>query len=340
MSNYNKFVRISKNLRNDLFYNITNEIVNTKHVLQSMNFYNLKKLNNNKFVRICDVTLRDGIQNLKSNNLIFSKNIKNDIIYRLNHSNITNIEFGSNVSHKIKEMINTKDVLQSMNFDNLKKSNLYLLVPNYNKFEELKNWTNINKVNRISLITACSETFVQKNTNMSLHENLDQIDKILNSSSDKKFRIYISTCFGCPFEGTINESHLKNIDLIFNRFSHHEKTDEIVISDTIGSYDMNQLHQYVKSFHSTNKLSLHIHSHSEDSNISKIIEKYGDQLVSIDTSLGNLGGCPSVSSNKLKPNLSTLKVAYLINQITGRQIYDIDEILNLENLVRTTVTCN
>jgi len=291
------------------------------------------------FVRICDVTLRDGIQNLKSTNTIFSKNLKNDIIYRLNNSNINNIEFGSNVSHKIKEMANTKDVLQSMNFDNL-KSNLFLLVPSYNKYEELNSWVNISKVNRISLITACSETFVQKNTNMSLNENLNQIEKILNSTSNKKFRIYISTCFGCPFEGTINETHLKNIDLIFNRFRQHEKTEEIVISDTIGTYDMDQLHHYLKNYNSTNKLSLHIHTHSEDSNIQKIIEKYGDQLVSIDTSLGNLGGCPSVSSNKLKPNLSTLKVAYLINQITRKQTYDIDEILDLENLVRTTITGN
>lgn len=296
-------------------------------------------LKSNKFVRICDVTLRDGIQNLKSLKTIFSKNLKNDIIYRLNNSNITNIEFGSNVSHKIKEMINTKDVLQSMNFDNL-KSNLFLLVPNYNKYEELDNWINIKKVNRISLITACSETFVQKNTNMLLKENLDQIEKILNSSSDKKFRIYISTCFGCPFEGNINDNHLKNIDLIFNRFSQHEKTDEIVISDTIGNYDMDQLYYYMKNYNSSNKTSLHIHSHSEDPNIQKIIEKYGDQLISIDTSLGNLGGCPTVNSSKLKPNLSTLKVAYLINQITGKQIYDIDEILDLENLVRTTITDN
>jgi hydroxymethylglutaryl-CoA lyase len=291
------------------------------------------------FVRICDVTLRDGIQNLKSPNTIFSKNLKNNIISRLNNSNITNIEFGSNVSHKIKEMVNTRDVLQSINFDNL-KSNLYLLVPNYNKYEELNDWINIKKVNKISLITACSETFIQKNTNMSFNENLDQIDKILNLSSDKKFRIYISTCFGCPFEGNINDNHLKNIDLIFDRFSHHEKTDEIVISDTIGNYDMDQLYNYMKKYNSSNKLSLHIHSYSDDMNIKKIIEKYGDQLVSIDTSLGNLGGCPSVNSSKLKPNLSTLKVAYLINQITGKNLYDIDEILDLENLVRTTITSN
>lgn len=298
------------------------------------------KLNN--FVRICDVTLRDGIQNLKSFNInpIFSKNLKISLMNKLYKSNITNIEFGSNVSHKIKEMSNTKEILDSIDFNKLKKSNLFLLVPNYNKFEELKNWNNINNVNRISLITACSNTFVQKNTNMTFDENLNQIDKILNSSSDKKFRIYISTCFGCPFEGSINELHIKNINLIFNRFGTNDKVDEIVISDTIGTYDMDQLYQYIKSFNSTNKLSLHIHSHSEDSNITKIIEKYGDQLVSIDTSLGNLGGCPNVTSSKLKPNLSTLKVAYIINQILGKQLYDIDEILNLENLVRTTITSN
>ena len=34
-----------------------------------------------------------------------------------------------------------------------------------------------------------------------------------------------------------------------------EINDEIVISDTIGSYDMDQLHHYLKNYNSTNKLS-------------------------------------------------------------------------------------
>ncbi len=289
------------------------------------------------FVRICDVTLRDGIQNLKSNNNnpIFSKPIKLSVINKLVRANINNIEFGSNVSHKIKEMVNTKDVLESIDYNKLNNPNLFLLVPNYNKFQELTQWHNINYVNKISLITACSETFVQKNTNMNLKDNLDQIEKILDSSSDKNFRIYISTCFGCPFEGPINELHIKNIIEIFNKFGKNNKVDEIVISDTIGSYDMTQLDQYIQLFKSTKKLSLHIHSHPEDSNIPKIIEKYGDQLVSIDTSLGNLGGCPSVSSSKLKPNLSTLKVAQIINNAMGSTVYNIDEISDLEILVRS-----
>ncbi len=290
----------------------------------------------NKFVKICDVTLRDGIQSLKSStpNPIFSTSSKIFLLNKLADAKINNIEFGSNVSHKIKEMSNTREVLESINTEHFKKSNLYLLVPNYNKFEELAKWSNINYVNRISLITACSNTFVQKNTNMTLEENLNQINKIINSPFDKKFRIYISTCFGCPFEGPINPTHIKNIHQIFNKFGSHDKVEEIVVSDTIGSYDMTQLDQYIQSFKSTNKLSLHIHSYSDDPNISKIIEKYGDQLVSIDTSLGNIGGCPNVVASKLKPNLSTLKVATIINQIMGQIVYNTNEIADLEVLVK------
>ena len=291
----------------------------------------------NNFVKVCDVTLRDGIQNLKSsnNNPIFSTSIKNNIINKLVNANIKNIEFGSNVSHKITEMINTKQVLESIEYNKLHNLNLFLLVPNYNKFQELDKWNNINYVNRISLITACSNTFIQKNTNMTFNENLDQIDKTLTlPSHGKKFRIYISTCFGCPFEGSINKLHINNINKIFNRFSTNDKVDEIVISDTIGNYDMMQLNQYIQAFKLTKKLSLHIHSDSEDPNIQKIIEKYGDQLISMDTSLGNLGGCPSVVSSKLKPNLSTLKVAQIINNSMGTTIYNTDALLDLEILVK------
>jgi hypothetical protein len=85
---------------------------------------------------------------------------------------------------------------------------------------------------------------------------------------------------------------------------------------------MNQLDEYVKLYKSTNKLSLHIHSHPEDSNIKTIIEKYGSHLVSIDTSLGNL---------------STLKVAQIINQVMNESIYDTDELFELEFFVKKSL---
>ena len=91
--------------------------------------------NSRKLVKIFDVTLRDGIQNLKRNHIpIFSPSVKLNIINRLIGANIKQIEFGSNVSHKIIEMSNTKDVLGSIDIYNQpNETNLCLLVPNYKK---------------------------------------------------------------------------------------------------------------------------------------------------------------------------------------------------------------
>ena len=55
-------------------------------------------------------------------------------------------------------------------------------------------------------------------------------------------------------------------------------------------------------------------------------------LVSIDTSLGNLGGCPIVTD--MKPNLSTYRTAYLINDITGYNIYNLNAIKEIESTVK------
>jgi hydroxymethylglutaryl-CoA lyase len=288
-------------------------------------------------VKICDVTIRDGIQGLKNNlgTPVFNSGMKLNIINRMNLAGIQNIEFGSNVSNKITEMVNTQEVVRSFDYF-APKSNLYLLVPNYKKYQEVLNWSNFDKISHLSLITACSESFVKKNTNMTIEENLDEIDKILNVSGFN-IRIYISTCFGCPFEGKVRLENIKNIANIFDRYSSHPKVQEIVISDTIGSYDFNQLKYYMNLFGSSNKVSLHIHSNSDDPNIEGIITQYKNQLVSFDTSMGNIGGCPNVEKTKLKPNISTYKVASILNNIERQEIYNLEVIMELEELVKEKI---
>lgn len=285
-------------------------------------------------VKICDVTLRDGIQNLKSNNnnpnIPLNKKIQ--LIQLFGESNINRIEIGSNVSHKIIEMKNTHELVSVL--ESKPKSNYYLLVPNYKKYLETINWSNIQSISHLSLITACSESFIKKNTQMSFNQNIDDINQIIkNLTSNIKIRIYISTCFGCPFEGKFNSEHYKNVEKIFDKFVDNDNVEEIVISDTIGSYDMNLLSDYMKTFDSTKKVSLHIHSNPNDSNIKNILEKYIDSLVSIDTSIGNIGGCPSVGSN-VKPNLNTYIVAQYINEIMGQTIYELDKIYHADLLIQ------
>ncbi len=292
-----------------------------------------------KLVNIFDVTLRDGIQNLKSVNPpkpIFTSGMKLNILNRLVGAGISQIEFGSNVSHKIIEMTNTKNMVDSFDIYNFNPNvKLCLLVPNYKKYIETFQWKNFKFINNFSLITACSQEFVKANTRMTMQENLIEIDKILMNSGN--FRIYVSCCFGCPIEGPTNPAHIDNLRTIINKYSSNPNVSEIVLSDTIGSYDMTQLEEYMGLFKSSGKISLHIHSDTHDKNISQIIQKYLYDIVSIDTSMGNIGGCPTVSKSKIKPNLSTLKVAEIINEIENKQVYNLKEITSLESLVRDVI---
>jgi len=294
--------------------------------------------NTKKLVKIFDVTLRDGIQNLKRNHIpIFSPSVKLNIINKLISANIKQIEIGSNVSSKLIEMSNTKDVVGLLNVHNqTNETNLCLLVPNYIKYTDTFNWPGSKFINKYSLITACSESFINKNTQMTLKQNLEEIDRILKNSN-KNFRLYVSCCFGCPIEGVTSIKHLDNLRVIINKYASNPLVEEIVLSDTIGSYDMVQLDEYMRLYKSSHKISLHVHSHEHDKNIQKIIQNYFTDIISIDTSMGNIGGCPSVEKSKIKPNLSTLKVAKIINEINRHPIYDVKEIAGLETLVQNII---
>lgn len=68
-------------------------------------------------------------------NPIFSPQDKNYVINNLALAKVNNFEFGSNVSKKIKEMANTSQVLESLEANKLKNLNLFLLVPNYKKYQ-------------------------------------------------------------------------------------------------------------------------------------------------------------------------------------------------------------
>ncbi len=293
-------------------------------------------------VKICDVTLRDGIQNLKSksSNVIFPVSNKYDIVNSLKKANINDIEIGSNVSHKIIEMKNTNELVNMVSNlkMNLNSNTMSVLVPSYKKYMEMKNWTNVENIKKLSLITASSSSFIKQNTYMTFLQNLNEIDKILDDTNIKT-RIYISTCFGCPFEGPTNFTHIQNMNTIFQKYSSNPKVEELVISDTIGTYNSFLIDEYMNYYGISNKVSLHLHSEPDNSEIYSIIDKYKNNLVSIDTSLGNLGGCPSVKS-KLKPNLSTFKVASIINQIYQKEIYDLDQLIKLEFFVRSIIASN
>jgi len=280
----------------------------------------------NRIARICDVTLRDGIQALNKGH-IFTPYFKNFVIKNLIKSNITDIEIGANVTPKLVQMANTQEIINRIEYN--PSNNYMVLVPNYEKHIETLKWDPLKNIKTHSLITACSRTFIEKNTRMSFEDNINELDKIIFKKYDNpvNYRLYISCCFGCPFEG-YNFEH--DLLLYYIIYRYNNNVSEIVISDTIGTYEQERLDWIVDHFRYTNKLSLHLHSNWNEEQVFNFVKKYVNKFVSLDTSLGALGGCPAIDGKEVKPNLNTVILAKSINKLLNKPYYNIEmlEILN------------
>src|SRR4029453_15738363 len=102
------------------------------------------------------------------------------------------------------------------------------LVPNLAGFERAV----AAGVSEIAIFAAASETFSQRNINRSIGESFEIYADICRAAEAAGLRVrgYLSTCFGCPFEGhvppdRVGELSARLIDLgVF----------EVAVSDTIG----------------------------------------------------------------------------------------------------------
>lgn len=277
-----------------------------------------------KYINLIDVTARDGLQNLKK---IIPLNEKINLVNKLTECGFNHIEVGSYVTPKLIQMSNSLEVYQSINKKD--KTKYTVLVPSLKKFMEIEN----KLLPSISTITTVSETFAQKNMNMDIETSIDNINSICKFKKKYPFwlRIYVSCCFGCPFEGDIP---LIKLYKILN--SMHYNIDEIVISDTIGSISINKLEKVLNMLNNMNvdknKCALHIHC--ADEIIPNIIDTaLQNDITKFDVSLSNLGGCPYAAKEN-NYNMSAIKTIEYLEQIG--YITDI----NKEKLIETELWLN
>ena len=275
----------------------------------------------NKIVNIIDVTARDGLQNLGK---IISTNNKIELINRLSNCGFKHIEVGSHVNPKLIQMADSLQV-----YDKIEKRNnvkYTMLIPNYKKFKEIEH----GKISSISTITATSESFVRKNMNSDIKTSLIDIEQINNNRLINPFllRVYISCCFGCPFEGEINLDKLK---YILQNLPNN--IDELVLSDTIGSITITKLEIILDMINNLNlaneKITLHIHC--SDDKIESVIDtslKY--DIMNFDVSLSKLGGCPS-AGKIINYNMSAIKVVEYLEYLGYTTGIDRDKLINTED---------
>lgn len=254
-------------------------------------------------VKIVEVGPRDGLQNEKSK---ISTADKIRYIDLLSESGLPVIEATSFVSPKaIPQLADAEEVFRSIR----KRDGVtYLvLVPNDRGLDRAL----AAGVNAIAVFTAASETFTKRNINMSIEESLSAFRSVVKRARAEQMWIrgYISTCFGCPYEGKVP---VENVVRVADALA-EMGVDEISIGDTIGVATPNQvveLSAALEAHMPVERLAMHFHD-TRGTALANIVAALQMQIATFDSASGGLGGCPYAPG--ASGNVATEDVLYLLH---------------------------
>ena len=247
-------------------------------------------------IKLVEVGPRDGLQN-EANSWSVADRIA--FINLLSQCQFCEIEVGSFVSPKwVPQMAQTDKVFQSIK----KKEGIRYscLVPNQIGLNAAQNVG----VQNISLFTAASETFNQKNINCSIEESFERFKPLMQQAQTHNLRVrgYVSCAIECPYTGPIAPDQVALVAAKLLAIG----CDEISLGDTIGKgtpVTIKALLIAVSAVVPLQKLAIHCHDTYANAidNILMAVE-FGIRVV--DSAMGGLGGCP-YAGGQAKGNVAT-----------------------------------
>jgi len=267
-------------------------------------------------VKVVEVGPRDGLQNEKAH---ISTADKIRYIDLLSESGLAVIEATSFVSPKAIPQLSDADEV----FRSIKKRDgvTYLvLVPN----EKGLNRAIDAGVRAIAVFTAASETFTKRNINMTIEESLDVFGAVTRRAREAGMwvRGYISTCFGCPYEGKVPVENVVRVAESLAEMG----IDEISIGDTIGVATPNQVVELSAALQThlpVERLAMHFHD-TRGTALANIVAALEMQIATFDASSGGLGGCPYAPG--ASGNVATEDVLYLLHGMGIETGVDLDKV--------------
>jgi hydroxymethylglutaryl-CoA lyase len=274
-------------------------------------------------VQIVEVGMRDGLQNEVN---LLSQKQRYEFAKRLAKTGLERIEAGAFVSPKwVPQMANSPRLLKQLitaqkNKNFSAKIRWSALVPNMIGYQQSREAG----VKDIAIFGAVSETFSKKNINASVTQSLQKFSEVVAQAKKDKVKVrgYVSTAFGCPYEGKISVAKaMRVIEKFFDLGIY-----ELSVGDTIGVATPKQVSELLKEIKTSGwipKTAMHFHDTrgTAIANISKSLE-FG--ITVFDSSLGGLGGCPYAPG--AAGNVATGDVVYLLEGMGYRTGVDLDEL--------------
>jgi hydroxymethylglutaryl-CoA lyase len=246
---------------------------------------------------------RDGLQN-EPETLPVDARVA--FVDQLTDSGLPAIEVGSFVSPKaIPQLADTEEIYRRIH--RASGTRYPALVPNVRGLERAIECG----VREIAVFTAASETFNRHNINAGVDESIERFRPVVARAAQEKIRVrgYVSTAFGCPYEGPISPDAVREVVHKLLDLS----VDEISIGDTIGVATPAGVFEVVESLYdsgvSRGVLALHFHD-TRGTALANVYAGLACGIQIFDSSAGGLGGCPYAPG--AAGNLATEDLLYLL----------------------------
>jgi isopropylmalate/homocitrate/citramalate synthase len=235
-------------------------------------------------VTIVEVGPRDGLQNEQAD---VPTTDKVTFVDRLSDAGLPVIEVSAFVSPKwVPQMRDAADVFARI--DRASGVRYTALVPNLAGLDRAA----AAGVTEVAIFAASSEGFSRANINQGIAESMATYGVVCRRAHELGMRVrgYLSTAFGCPFEGavapaTVADLAAQLIDMgVF----------EVAVSDTIGIAHPGQVPQVVEAVASRvprAQIALHFHD-TRGTALANVLVALTLGIRTFDASAGGLGGCP------------------------------------------------
>ena len=147
-------------------------------------------------------------------------------------------------------------------------------------------------VGEVGIFAAASETFSRKNINQPIDASLEIYRAVCARASELGIRVrgYVSTAFGCPFEGEVPVSRVADVAAALFTMG----AFEVAISDTIGIAHPGQVPRVVGAVADRipmDAIALHFHD-TRGTALANVLTALNLGVATFDASAGGLGGCP------------------------------------------------
>ena len=265
-------------------------------------------------VSIYEVSPRDGLQNEKTPIPLEGKL---ELLQALVASGLTRIELTSFVSPRwVPQLADADELVKATQLP--PGVTVSALVPNAKGFERAL----AAGLKEIAVFMSASETHNRKNTNKDIATSLDTFEEVVPPAraAGLAVRAYVSTVWGCPYEGDVPVSASLAIAKRLLELGCYQ----VSLGDTIGVGTPLQTRDIVKSFLAeipASRLALHLHD-TRGTALANALVGLELGIRDFDASVAGIGGCPYAPG--AAGNLATEDLVYMLNGLGVKTGVDLD----------------